>query len=67
MAAWFRFARPFDFQVKRGVDIAYSAGATLLIPEPHAKAAEKAGAGERVKRPERANAGIGRNDRPRPV
>lgn len=52
MATWFKFTKDFDFTPRPNVDIAYRAGQTVYIPDPHAEAAEKAKAGERVERGE---------------
>ena len=63
MATWFRFDRPFDFRVRLGVEIAYPAPFEGLIPETHARAAEKAGAGARIQKPEKAtHANLRRQD-----
>lgn len=62
MPVWFRFDRPYDFRVKAGVDIAYPAGFASLIPDAHAMAAEAAGAGRRIARPENAHAKLGRRN-----
>ena len=56
MAVWYRFDRPFDFVVKRGVEVAYLAGMVLLIPDAHAAAADAVKAGHRTRKPEQRNA-----------
>ena len=60
MACWYRFSKPFDFVVKRGVEIAYPAGMEKLVPEAHAKAADAARAGQRIPKPEKRHAQPGR-------
>ena len=51
MAAFVRFARPFNYSpLGARWAIGYAKGYTVLVPEPHARAAELAGAGVRVPR-----------------
>lgn len=51
MAAFVRFVRPFNFSpLGARWAIGYAAGRTVLVPEPHATAAERVGAGVRVPR-----------------
>jgi hypothetical protein len=49
---WIHFIADFDFRLSRRLTLAYRAGATLLIPAAAALAAEAAGAGRRVSKPE---------------
>lgn len=60
MACWYRFSKPFDYRVRRGVEIAYPAGMAKLIPEAHAKAADAIGAGQRIPKPQARHAHHGR-------
>lgn len=48
MSKTVEFTRDYDHPVRFGVDLAYKAGCTLSIPEAHAEAAVKAGAGRIV-------------------
>ena len=52
MMPWFEFTADFDFRPSRRVILAYRAGTRLLVPTATAKAAEAAGAGRHVARPE---------------
>lgn len=54
---WIRFTADFDFRPSRRLTLAYRAGMTLLVPTAAAEAAEAAGAGRRVARPNRPRAG----------
>ncbi|WP_225768510.1 hypothetical protein [Inquilinus sp. Marseille-Q2685] len=49
---WFCFTADFDFRPSRRLVLAYRAGATLLVPTAAAEAAEAAGAGRRVAKPD---------------
>lgn len=49
---WVHFIADFDFRPSRRLALAYRAGTTLLVPTAAAEAAETAGTGRRVPRPE---------------
>lgn len=51
MAQWFRFARNFDYPVKRGVDQAFKAGTIVLLNRAQLAAAEAAKVGQRTSKP----------------
>lgn len=49
---WIHFTADFDFRPSRRLTLAYREGTTQLVPTAAALAAEAAGAGRRVSKPE---------------